>query len=506
MQTRRDVLAGFGAAVFFASQSLKAQESVSRSRESAHSPRSQSAIASYRRAVRNMLDRPPSDPLNWYRQALIHILDCPHDNWWFLPWHRGYLHRFEQICAAASGDSVFALPFWDWTLNPTLPPDFFDGELNPDSSSFKQSWADFRPYIEPVVESMWAGFSQEQMAQQALRGRTSAAALIGDVQQHFAYAEYDRELNQSAPRLPAEALRVVEPNFMARVLDARSFERFASPQAPNHHARQGAGMLESGPHNNVHGFTGGVMGAHMSPVDPVFWLHHANLDRLWEVWTRRRLAGGQPALPAGAAKDRLDQAPFLFFTDATGTAETIRAADCLNISALGYRYGPGWGDDLGAQPPGRTFSLMSQRFRSQSVEGNFRFGIEAFATVSGLREVIAETRNDPGANLVATIELDPPANAADVHVRVYMNCPYLSRFTPVEDDHYVGTISFFSHIGHSDHSGRASFTLPLEQTLARLAANSELVRAAIRIQLIPISASGEEIEQGELTNVTIDIG
>lgn len=506
MQTRRDFLAGAGAAAFVAYQPLRAQGATPRSRESAHSSRSQSAMASYRRAVRNMLERPPSDPLNWYRQALVHILDCPHDNWWFLPWHRGYLHRFEQICAVASADVGFALPFWDWTLNPTLPLDFFDEDLSPDSALFKQNWAELGPYIEPVIESMWGSFSEAQLAQQALRGRTSAASLISDVERHFAYAEEDRDLTRAAPALPPEALRVVEPNFMTRVLDARSFERFASSPALNHHDRRGAGMLESGPHNNVHGFTGGVMGAHMSPVDPVFWLHHANLDRLWEIWTRRRLAGGQPALPVGAARDQLDRGPFLFFTDAAGAPEILRATDCLDISPLGYRYGPGWGDQLAPQLPPRRSSLASQGFRSQSVQGDLRLGFEAFATVSGLQEVITETRNDPAANLIATIELDPPANAADVHVRVYMNCPYLSRFTPVEDDHYVGTISFFSHVGHAGHSGRASFILPLEQTLERLATNREVVRSAIRIQLIPISASGEDIEQGELTNVTIDIG
>ena len=45
-----------------------------------------------------MLGLPATDPRNWYRYALIHALDCPHGNWWFLPWHRGYLGWFERIC------------------------------------------------------------------------------------------------------------------------------------------------------------------------------------------------------------------------------------------------------------------------------------------------------------------------------------------------------------------------------------------------------------------------
>jgi tyrosinase len=49
------------------------------------------ALDTYREAVRKMLALPPEDPLNWYRQAIIHMIDCTHNNWWFLVWHRGYI-------------------------------------------------------------------------------------------------------------------------------------------------------------------------------------------------------------------------------------------------------------------------------------------------------------------------------------------------------------------------------------------------------------------------------
>lgn len=38
-------------------------------------------------------------------------------------------------------------------------------------------------------------------------------------------------------------------------------------------------------HNDVHNWVGGTMGNIMiSPADPVFWLHHAQVDRLWSIW------------------------------------------------------------------------------------------------------------------------------------------------------------------------------------------------------------------------------
>src|SRR4051812_11909374 len=59
---------------------------------------------SYKRAVAAMLQLPPTDPRNWYRNAFVHVFDCPHGNWWFLPWHRAYIGWFERTCRELSGD------------------------------------------------------------------------------------------------------------------------------------------------------------------------------------------------------------------------------------------------------------------------------------------------------------------------------------------------------------------------------------------------------------------
>src|SRR5215475_5961291 len=48
-------------------------------------------LDSYKKGIREMLNRPPTDPRNWYRNAFIHVFDCPHQNWWFLAWHRAYI-------------------------------------------------------------------------------------------------------------------------------------------------------------------------------------------------------------------------------------------------------------------------------------------------------------------------------------------------------------------------------------------------------------------------------
>lgn len=43
--------------------------------------------------------------------------------------------------------------------------------------------------------------------------------------------------------------------------------------------------LENGPHNSVHGWVGGTMGGiATAPADPLFWMHHAMIDRVWSLW------------------------------------------------------------------------------------------------------------------------------------------------------------------------------------------------------------------------------
>jgi tyrosinase len=52
--------------------------------------------------------------------------------------------------------------------------------------------------------------------------------------------------------------------------------------------------IESAPHNPVHDIIGNTMTTMQSPTDPIFWLHHANIDRLWSAWVA---AGGGRRMP-----------------------------------------------------------------------------------------------------------------------------------------------------------------------------------------------------------------
>ena len=93
-------------------------------------------LASYAKGVEAMLKLPADHPQNWFRNAFIHLMDCPHGNWWFYVWHRGYLGNFERTIRALSGDDKFTIPYWDWTELPQIPDSMFDGALTPTDKAF----------------------------------------------------------------------------------------------------------------------------------------------------------------------------------------------------------------------------------------------------------------------------------------------------------------------------------------------------------------------------------
>jgi tyrosinase len=79
-----------------------------------------------------------------------------------------------------------------------------------------------------------------------------------------------------------------------------------------------------GPHGWVHGAVGGTMGTSTSPKDPLFWLHHAFIDKLWADWQMAH-PGADPPNPS----ETLQPAPIM----------TRTVSQVLSTQALGYVYG-----------------------------------------------------------------------------------------------------------------------------------------------------------------------
>jgi tyrosinase len=234
----------------------------------------------YAKAVAEMQSRSLNDPTSWRYQAAIHEYrrerdplaspsdtlpsnpeietfwnQCQHNSWFFLPWHRMYLAVFEMIVArvvADLGGGSWTLPYWNYSdaTNPdarTLPPAFRD-IVTPDG------------------------------VPNPLRVNNRAEGNDG-----------------SNVGKPASA--------DLRCLCERSFTPsgvrpgFGGPQTGlNHSGGNARGAVDGVPHGSMHGAVGGWMGAfNTAALDPIFWLHHANIDRLWSVWLKRNSLHVNPA-------------------------------------------------------------------------------------------------------------------------------------------------------------------------------------------------------------------
>lgn len=80
-------------------------------------------------------------------------------------------------------------------------------------------------------------------------------------------------------------------------------------------------------HNAIHSLVG--QGGHMSTIsysafDPIFWLHHANVDRLFAIW--------QAIYPDSYTISEVDKEGT--FTNAPGAAEDINTRESYSSISL----------------------------------------------------------------------------------------------------------------------------------------------------------------------------
>ena len=492
--TRRDVLTGaLALGVLPSVEAHSAQSFVRRSVTAGDFD--VSTLDTFKRAIRAMLALPPSDPRNWYRQAIIHVLDCPHANWWFLPWHRGYLFHFEEICRELCEAPEFALPYWDWTSSPRVPDALFDDVLTPTHELYEESFGTFRQKFGNAINDLWNQLAAEQRDQLVTRGFASVGDLWAKFESYFSQRNEARKQTKDRPELPDWARREVGAERVTAALAAARFEDFGSSPTDNHHQRGVQNTLESGPHANIHNAIGGghgFMSELLAPVDPIFWLHHANVDRLWSIWTTQERQAGRTALPEEA--DRWRKETFLFFT-----AGDVNSGRYAETNELGYRYSEGFGSGVVLESRNGASTLPGlavASFEGEKVNSELRTDVEASAAVRLPNAVLVAARKPKSAkgdartsasevecpNLVAQVRLSPPQNHRAVRILFFLNCDDLSTETTISDPHYVGSVTFFGLHGGGHHSSEVVATLPLNGTLQRLAAAAQPVLSQVKMQ------------------------
>ncbi|GBG76068.1 hypothetical protein CBR_g21308 [Chara braunii] len=237
------------------------------------------AYATLRRLERDA----PNDPRGLEQQRKLHCAFCSelvygseynmHGNWFFLPWHRMLLYYHERILAWATGDASFALPFWNW--------------------------------------------DSDAAAQKALPS---------------SYADTTSALYSARRRAAAD----IQSMIQSEITGDQLFMNFGDvPESDSVIGTAGGnGNLETYGHNQVHNAVGPNGSPDMGNLawagyDPVFYAHHANVDRMWSVW--RQLPGRSDPTSADFRDSR-----FVFY-DENATARIIAVSFVLD-HATNLRY------------------------------------------------------------------------------------------------------------------------------------------------------------------------
>ncbi len=239
-------------------------------RKNANSPEAQSDIEAMNKALKIMREKGCTDPVSWYYQGAIHWIpdsignnplcesyhnvsdlktawdNCTHspsgkEKLHFLVWHRLYIWHFEKIVRKLSGKQDFALPYWAYTNNNVA----------------------------------------DKIMPEMLRNSQSSL---------YESCRYD-SLNMGQP-LNGEILRAVDITKLMKYTDYITFcnNMNAAPHGAMHDYI-GAGNDTTGTLRFNNPITGtitntGLMGwVPTAGFDPVFWLHHSNIDRVWQQWT-----------------------------------------------------------------------------------------------------------------------------------------------------------------------------------------------------------------------------
>lgn len=194
----------------------------------------------------------------------------------FLPWHREYLHRFELEMRRVSGNPRITLPYWDWTEPGSVSAIFTDDFLGGDGDAAQQYFVVTGPFRKGNW-SMAANYDSSDDEFDDFIDPTTPLLKTG----------LQRRFNQNG-NVPLPAVAQVDSMLNVwRPYDVAPYNRQSDINLSMRNYLEGFWPEGSSMHNAVHLWVGGQMQTGSSPNDPVFFLHHANIDRLWSQWQER---------------------------------------------------------------------------------------------------------------------------------------------------------------------------------------------------------------------------
>jgi tyrosinase len=237
--------------------------------------------------------------------------------------------------------------------------------------------------------------------------------------------------------------------------------------------------LETLPHNPVHNLIGGSMGVvTVSPRDPIFWLHHANVDRLWAAWCN---AGNGRTMPA-----KTD--PYWSGSFNYGPAvATMARSWAISDSGLGYQYADEtMPTTLPPPPPPPQPAAMTLQALSSTVPGALAMSLGSGQdlalnekSVSIVVPLTEADRNQVRSLLLqqAARKVQAPAdnslrvvlngvrltglgNQGGYFYKIYINLPAQAGTSQPETTYLLGTLGAFEITGMLNHAAMKGMAMP----------------------------------------------
>ncbi|KAH7233146.1 hypothetical protein BKA59DRAFT_534979 [Fusarium tricinctum] len=221
----------------------------------------------------------------------------------FLPWHRWYVQLHEDLLRDECNYKGVQ-PYWDWTIDadkkdmPNSP--LFDAETGFGGDG-KRTNSNEPGFERCVVEGPFAnlnltlGMGWPDDNTPGNRPHCFSREFNGGMGK-------DEDGNQIIGDMQVTAYYTPVMNTIY------SFDTYSGMSE----------MLEGLPHAQIHSVIFGDMGPSTSPNEPLFFLHHANVDRVWAKWQGRnntRLADYSGKQLSGEAASITDEMPVLRLAD-----------------------------------------------------------------------------------------------------------------------------------------------------------------------------------------------
>ena len=192
----------------------------------------------------------------------------------FFPWHRELLYQFEKLLQTV--DATVTIPYWDWTREQNGAAAGFPFEhsfigvdgADTDSDRVKRDPAAppvdaTHPYIYPFDPEAWS----------------TTIDVVDPPPDTLNFFQRQFGERSDAPNLPQNDVTVTGTgtNFRAAINAANNYLTLRTRSEDLH--------------NLVHRWVGGNMLRMTSPNDPVFFMHHAQIDRMWSIWQKKVASG-----------------------------------------------------------------------------------------------------------------------------------------------------------------------------------------------------------------------